>query len=52
MILVGGSVDNTVYGNNIQDNGSDGLVTVDAWWDNSFYYNTVINNGGGNISLG
>ncbi len=52
IILVDGSVDNTIYNNNIQYNGWEGLITVNAWWDNSFYYNNVVNNGGSNLHLG
>ncbi|HEY2156906.1 MAG TPA: right-handed parallel beta-helix repeat-containing protein [Isosphaeraceae bacterium] len=49
IILVDGASYNTIYANNIQYNRSAGLATFGTGWGNGYYYNTVVNNGGGDI---
>jgi parallel beta-helix repeat protein len=49
IILVDGASYNTIYANNIEYNHNTGLITYGAGWGNGFYYNTVANNGGGDI---
>lgn len=54
MVLVFGTYDNTIYANTIEYNGGVGLYTYDTGPGgsyNSYYYNTVVNNYGGNISF-
>jgi hypothetical protein len=49
VILVNGTWNNQVYANNIEYNGAVGLCTYGAGGGNSFSYNTVVNNYGGNL---
>lgn len=52
IILVDGTSGNTVYDDNIEFNSGGGLATFGAWWDNGYYDNTIVNNGGWDIFPG
>ncbi len=54
MVLVFGTYDNTIYANTIEYNGGVGLYsyqTGPSGSANTYLYNTVVSNSGGNISL-